>query len=131
MELLHLRWRTAFKPDGASVGEGCGLAVDWFAHAEGTAIVPIEQADLTGGVLIAKRLARSKNRQHLMIDALVALNVVGTDHHVAEHPCTSCLRCELGVLCGLTFDMSGRQQTAKSGIDCPLDGRVRRLLHGC
>src|SRR4051794_1380250 len=31
--------------------------------------------------------------------------------------------------CGLTFDMSGRRQTAKLAVDCPLDGRVRRPSH--
>ena len=28
----------------------------------------------------------------------------------------------------LTFDMSGRRQTAKLAVDCPLDGRVRPHL---
>lgn len=32
-------------------------------------------------------------------------------------------------ICRLTFDMSGRRQTAKPAVDCPLDGRVRRLAH--
>ena len=79
MELLHLSWRTAFEPDSSSVGEGCRFAVDWLAHAEGTAIMSIEQANLPGDVLIPNWLTCSKNGQHGVIEVLGALNVVGSD----------------------------------------------------
>jgi len=123
MELPHLLWRTALEPDSASVGKGCRFAVDWLAYTEGTAIVPIEQAHLSGGVLIPKWLARSKNGQHCVIEALGTLNVVRSDHHVAKHPsvslCTGIDAAQrpeamlVGVLCGLTLASRDARQATK------------------
>ena len=73
MELLHLLRRLAFEPDSASVGKVCRFAIDWLAHTERTTVVPIKQAHLPGGVLIAKRLARSKNGKRSANDILAPL----------------------------------------------------------
>src|SRR3954467_6438821 len=128
MELLHLRWRAALESDSASVGEARRFAADWLAHAKGTPLVPVEQAGLTGGVLIPKWLARSQNGQHRVIEALGALDVVRSDHHVTEHACVSCVYLAVPadvrsaangcVVQGLTFDMSGG---AKRPSGHPLD----------
>lgn len=39
-------------------------------------------------------------------------------------------RAILGLARGITFDMRGMTQTAKPAVACPLDGRVRRRVHG-
>jgi hypothetical protein len=70
MELLHLLWRSALESDRASIGEGCGLTVDWFADAKRPAIVPIEQARLPRVVLISQRFSCPEYAEQGVIEAL-------------------------------------------------------------
>lgn len=70
MELLHLRWRAALEPNGSAIGEGCRFTVDWLTDTERSAIVPVEQANLSRSVWISKRLSDSEDGEHCVIEAL-------------------------------------------------------------
>jgi hypothetical protein len=89
MELLNLFWRNAPEPDRAAIGERCGPTVDRFTHAERATLVPVEKARLPRDVLISQRFSSAKYAEHGVIEALRALNVIRSDHHVAEHLCIS------------------------------------------
>jgi hypothetical protein len=89
MELLNLFWRNALEPDSAAIGERCGPTVNRFTDAERATIVPVEKARLPGAVLISQWFPGAKYAEQGVIEALRALNVIRSDHHVAEHLCIS------------------------------------------
>ena len=69
VEFTHLLGGIALEGDGAAVGKGRRLVVDWFADAEGAAIVSVEESSVSGVRLIAQRLARSERSEHRVVEA--------------------------------------------------------------
>nr|WP_157698072.1 hypothetical protein [Halomonas sp. N3-2A] len=85
MKLLHLLRRAALETNGATVGAAGRLAIDRLGDRQGVAFVPVEQPGMASRRLVTHRLTGAEHAQHRVVEALGALDVVGTDHDVVEH----------------------------------------------
>jgi hypothetical protein len=85
VKLEHLLRRAALEADRAAVRERGGLIIDRFRNAERAAVVPIEKPIVPGGSGVLHRRTDAQNAQYSIVEALRALDIVGTDHHVTEH----------------------------------------------
>ena len=77
--------RAALEADGAAIGDSGWLAVDGLGEAERTAVMAIEQPDVSCARDIANGLARAQGAEHGVIETFGALDVVRADHDVVEH----------------------------------------------
>jgi hypothetical protein len=85
VKCFHLLGRTALETDRAAIRASRRFAVNRFGNAKAVSLVAVKEPGMAGRRGIPERFSYPQRCQYRVVKLFRALDIVGTDHDVAEH----------------------------------------------